>query len=154
MKDLPNFREFTFGWLIFVFLIPTYLLIIFLFYTGLGDRPLTAGPFILVSVVMGLTALLFYGMTTEINGETISVSFGVGLIRKKIPLTRIMNAETVRSPWYYGWGIRLIPNGMMFNISGLEAIELRFNDSDRVFRIGSKQPALLKKEIEKRISRR
>lgn len=151
MKNLSNFREFTFGWLMFAFLIPTYALVVFLFFTGLGDRPLTPGLFIFVSLLMAIAALLFYGMTTEIDGESISVWFGVGLIRKKIPLSRIVATETVKSPWYYGWGIRLIPNGWMFNIRGPHAIELKFNDSDRIFRIGSMHPDVLKKEIDARM---
>jgi hypothetical protein len=154
MKTHETYREFTFGWLVFAFVIPTYALMIYLYVNGLGDRPFTPGLFILVSAVMVIACLLFSSMTTTVSDEKVVVSFGIGLIRKRIPLSRIMGAETVRSPLYYGWGIRLIPNGMMYNISGSYAVELTFNDSDRIFRIGSKKPSALREEILKRIDRK
>ena len=153
MRASTPYREFTFGWLIFAFMVPTYGLMIYLFVTGLGDRPLTWVPFLLITCLIAIACVLFYGMTTELTSEALTVWFGIGLIRRKIPLTRIMSVESVKSPWYYGWGIRFIPNGMMYNISGFDTIELKFNDSDRVVRIGSKTPSVLKSEIEARLRR-
>ena len=152
MKNVQPFREFTFGWILFAFMVPLIALEIYLFETGAGDRPLTLTWFILISGLLVVTWLLLFGMTTEVSNETINVSFGFGLIRKRIPLSRVASAESVRSPWYYGWGIRLIPNGMMYNIDGFESVELKFKDSRRIFRIGSKRPKDLKKEIEARIA--
>ncbi|MGV3587775.1 MAG: hypothetical protein ACO1OF_12280 [Adhaeribacter sp.] len=93
----------------------------------------------------------FYGLTTKITAEAITVSFGIGLIRKRIKLQRIKTVDTVKSPWYYGWGIRIIPNGTLYNISGTDGVELKFNDTDRIIRIGTKDSLTLKKEIEKRL---
>ena len=152
MKNVPPFREFAFGWMLLALMIPLIALEVYLFVTGAGDRPLTLTWFILISGLLLLTWLLFFGMTTEVSNETIIVSFGLGLIRKRIPISRVASAESVRSPWYYGWGIRLIPNGMMYNIDGLESVELRFKDSRRIFRIGSKRPNDLKREIVARIA--
>jgi hypothetical protein len=98
-----------------------------------------------------LVCLLFYGLTTKITPDTISVSFGIGLIRKRIKLKRIKTVEIVKSPWYYGWGIRIIPNGTLYNMSGTDGVELKFNDTDRIIRIGAKDSLTLKKEIEKRL---
>jgi hypothetical protein len=151
MENSKKFREFTFGWTIFAVMIPTFGLLVFLYITGMGDRPLSLGGFIAISAVMAATCVLFYGLTTEVTEDTITVSFGAGLIRKSIPFSRITSVEPARSPWYYGWGVRLIPNGMMFNISGTQSVELRFKDSRRVFRIGTKSPLALKQEIAKRI---
>jgi hypothetical protein len=105
----------------------------------------------MISSVFLLVYLLFYGLTTKISAEIITLSFGIGLIRKRILINRISNVETVKTPWYYGYGIRFIPNGMLYNISGSEGIEIEFNDTKRVVRIGSKNPGLLKLQIEKRI---
>jgi hypothetical protein len=90
-------------------------------------------------------------LTTKINSDTITVSFGIGLIRKRIKLKRVKAVDTVKSPWYYGWGIRIIPNGTLYNISGYDGVELKFNDTDRIIRIGTKDSVTLKKEIEKRM---
>lgn len=89
-------------------------------------------------------------MTTTIDAESITISFGIGLIKKKINLDNIKSVTGVQNPWYWGWGIRIIPNGTLYNISGCKGIELKFKNSDKIIRIESKDPETLKK-IEKRI---
>ena len=46
------------------------------------------------------------------------------------------SAEKVRNKWYYGFGIRLIPGGQMYNVAGLDAVELKLTNG-RVFRVGT-----------------
>jgi hypothetical protein len=148
MKD---YKEFTFGWLIFVLLIPIHLLMTYLYINDIGDRPMGTNGYIILTVTFILIYFLFYGLTTKITSDTITVSFGVGLIRKKIQLKRVKTVDTIKSPWYYGWGIRIIPNGTLYNISGTDGVELKFDDTNRIIRIGTKDSLTLKKEIEKRL---
>jgi len=101
-----------------------------------------------------ITYLLFYGLTTKIENGLLTVSFGVGLIRKRIQLHRIKKVATIVNPWYYGWGIRFIPNGMLYNMSGSDGVELQFNDTGRIIRIGTRDSDRLKMEIESRLKRR
>jgi len=108
--------------------------------------------FVAVTSILVLVCLLFYGLSTTVSATNITVSFGIGLIHKKIPMQKIKSIQIVESPWYYGWGIRLIPNGILYNISGQKGVELRFFDTDRVIRIGSKNPEVLKNEIEKSLT--
>lgn len=149
MKD---FKEFTFGWLIFVLAIPIQLLLTFLYVNNLGDRPLGTAPYIVSMVIFVFICFTLYGLTTKVSSSAITVSFGVGLIRKKILLDRIRSVAIVESPWYYGWGIRLIPNGTLYNISGSHGVELAFKDTDRIIRIGTKDPVTLRKEISRRLA--
>jgi hypothetical protein len=148
MKD---YKEFTFGWLIFVFVVPIHLLMTYLYMNNIGDKPISTDGYIIITLTFILVCFLFYGLTTTITSDTISVSFGIGLIRKRIKLERIKSVDTVKSPWYYGWGIRIIPNGTLYNISGTDGVELKFNDTDRIIRIGAKNSLTLRKEIEKRL---
>jgi hypothetical protein len=90
-------------------------------------------------------------MSVKLTQDTLVVSFGIGLIRKSIPLKRIKAVNAVKSPWYYGWGIRIIPNGVLYNIRGQDGVELKFKDTERIIRIGTKDSSNLKKEIEKRL---
>jgi len=147
MKD---YKEFQFGWLIFIFLIPVQILIAYFYINNIGDRPMDATGYITVNVILVIPYFLFYGMTTRITNEQIVISFGIGLIKKKILLSRVTSVEQVTSPWYYGYGIRFIPNGMMYNIGGSNGVELVFNDTKRIFRIGSKDASRLQREILKR----
>jgi hypothetical protein len=123
----------------------------YLYINNIGDRPMGTNGYIIVTLTFLLIYFLFYGLTTKINSDTIIVSFGVGLIRKKIQLKRVKTVDTIKSPWYYGWGIRIIPNGTLYNLSGTDGVELKFNDTNRIIRIGTKDSLTLKKEIEKRL---
>lgn len=149
---MKEYKEFTFGWLVFAFAVPAHIWIIFLFINHVGDNPITTSSFIGANFTLIAVYVLFYGLTTKITSDGVVVSFGIGLIHKRIKLERIKLAETVHNPWYYGWGIRFIPNGMLYNISGSEGVELRFKDSSRVVRIGSKMPDVLKEEIGRRLA--
>ena len=149
MKD---YTEFQFGWIIFVIMIPLQIMIFYFYLNDIGDRPLETNGFLIINLIIILIYSLFYGMTTRITDDSIRLSFGIGLIRKTIQLNQIMTIETVKNPWYFGWGVRFIPNGMLYNITGTAAIELKFKHTNKVFRIGSKDPLKLKQEIEKRLS--
>lgn len=90
---------------------------------------------------------LFYNLTVEVNQNAIRCSFGIGLISKTITIDEIEKAHYVRNPWYFGWGIRSISNGWMFNVSGFDAVELTLKSNDQ-FRIGTNDPSGLLSAIE------
>jgi hypothetical protein len=100
-----------------------------------------------VLVTLGLLALLFCSLTVRIQGRWLECFFGIGVIRKKIALADIVGARQVRNRWYYGWGVRMTPGGWMFNVSGLDAVELELASGKR-FRIGTDRPQELLRAIE------
>ncbi len=89
-----------------------------------------------IVIILLLCAALFHSLTIEINASELRCFFGFGIVSKRFPLSEIAAAVPVRNRWYYGWGIRLSLSGWMFNVSGLEAIELRLKSGIR-FRIGT-----------------
>jgi len=149
---MTDYKEFTFGWLVFAFVVPIHLLLTYLYVNDMGDRPIGTNGYITITLALIVVCLLFYGLTTSITSDAIVISFGIGLIRKKIQIERITSVVTVETPWYYGWGIRIIPKGTLYNISGIDGVELKFNNTGRVVRIGSRDSSRLKMEIEKRLS--
>jgi len=42
-------------------------------------------------------------------------SFGIGLIKKKVPLAQIIACAPIRIRWWYGW---------LYNVSGLDAVAI------------------------------
>jgi hypothetical protein len=72
----------------------------------------------------------------------VRLRYGVGLIRKTIRLEDVRSCREVRNPWYVGWGIRLAPSGVIWNVSGFDAVELALASGKR-FRIGTDEPAAL-----------
>ncbi len=85
---------------------------------------------------------LFASLTVEIDAEHLRIRFGIGLIRKRFPLDQIDTCRSVKNSWLYGWGIRLTPHGWLYNVSGLEAVELKMK-SGKTYRIGTDEPAAL-----------
>jgi hypothetical protein len=96
--------------------------------------------------VLALVLLLFGSLTVEVDREAIRLRFGVGLVRKRIPLAGFRSWREVRNPWSAGWGIRLFPGGVLWNVSGLDAVELVLADGRR-FRVGTDEPAELVRAI-------
>ena len=86
-----------------------------------------------------IALFLFRSLTIEIDSTELRCFFGDGLIKRRFPLVEIISAKPVRNRWYYGWGVRLIPSGWMFNVSGLDAVELVLSNGKR-FRIGTDNP--------------
>ncbi len=89
--------------------------------------------------VLALMMPLFGWLTVTVDEEAVMARFGIGLLRKKIRLSDIKSATQVRNKWWYGWGMRMGPSGWMFNVSGLDAVEIEFKGGGR-FRIGTDEP--------------
>ncbi len=104
----------------------------------------------LIALVIFCCLLLFWSLTVEVKFDHILVYFGFGIIRKKISLADIQQVNAVKTPWYYGWGIRPAPHGWMFNVSGFGGVELIFKNNER-FRIGSDEPRRLAEAIQNQI---
>ena len=103
--------------------------------------------------VLIICLILFSTLTVLADHRSIVVWFGPGVIRKKLSLEEIESSKVVRNFWLSGWGIRKIPKGWLFNVSGLYAVELSLK-SGKVFRIGTDEPHILNNFLQKRLSER
>jgi hypothetical protein len=137
--DRRQFGYLTTGWILFIVVI---LVGVIFSLQDPGGRPALV---ILVTVFMGIE-LLFMSLTVAVDATCVKLSFGVGLIRRRIPVERIESANPVRNRWWYGLGIRLTPHGWMWNIQGLDAVELTYTNG-RCFRIGTADPEGLSSAI-------
>lgn len=91
--------------------------------------------FLVLLILLGCL-FLFPTLTVECDEQKLEVRFGLGLIRKRFLYKDIHSCKVVKNLWIYGFGIRLIPSGWMFNVSGLSALELQFKNGKK-FRIGT-----------------
>lgn len=89
-----------------------------------------------------VVGLLFGWLRVTVNREQLQVRFGLGLIRRTVPLSSVRGYRPVRNAWYYGWGIRWFPGGVLYNVSGLDAVELRL-EGGKLLRIGTDEPEAL-----------
>jgi uncharacterized membrane protein YdbT with pleckstrin-like domain len=108
---------------------------------------------IAVLVVLAVVLVLFNSLTVVINEEELVVQFGGGAIRKRFKLNEIDSCQPVRVPWYYGWGIRATPQGMVFRVSGFDTVQVRLV-TGREFLIGTDVPQELAEAITQAISHR
>jgi membrane protein YdbS with pleckstrin-like domain len=147
---MKEYTSFQFGWFILI-LGPMMIWIYYLYATQAGDNPLPFVPMLLVEALFIVIILLFYGLKVTVKKEEIELKYGIGWIHKTIALNDVQSVKTVRNPWYYGLGIRVIPKRMLYNIHGLDAVELTFSSKKRIVRIGSPESHRLKLEIERRL---
>lgn len=123
------------------FIVVALLMLVVFLSTGLSTILLVTLAVLFVCVV------LFHSLTVEVTGEAVMVCFGPGLIKKSFSVADILKSHTVRNRWYYGWGIRFTPHGWLYNVSGLDAVEIGLCDG-RTYRIGTDEPERLSRAIE------
>ena len=87
-----------------------------------------------------LIALALFAWLTVTGYETyLEMRFGVGLVRKKFAFRDIQSCKKVRNSPVYGFGIRVYPGGWLYNVSGLDAVELQMKNGKK-YRIGTDVP--------------
>jgi hypothetical protein len=115
--------------------------------------PAAAHPALLV--VLGflvLAGVVFSSLTVEVTASSLVFWFGPGVLRKQVPLAEIAGVEVVRNPWYWGLGWRITPRGMLYSVSGLDAVEITRRDGSR-FRLGTDQPERLVRTLQEALER-
>jgi hypothetical protein len=93
-----------------------------------------------VALTMLICLLIFYKLTIVIDDGYFSFSLGLGLISKKYPIGEIKSCTPVKNFFLTGIGIRMLPNGWLYNVSGLGAVELSFKNKKSIVRIGTNDP--------------
>ncbi len=98
------------------------------------------------AVMCGITSLasgLFGTLTTTVDDASVVVQFGpIGLIHDSFAIVDITSARAVRNSLLHGVGMRYIPHGRLWNVWGLDAVELQLRNGTR-FRIGTDEPQAL-----------
>ena len=102
-------------------------------------------------IIIAVALVLFASLTVVIWEEELEVRFGPGLIRKRFKLNEIESCKVVKNHWYYGWGIRLTPHGILYNVSGFYAVEIKLR-TGRQYRIGTNAPQELEEAIRRALS--
>jgi hypothetical protein len=115
-----------------------------LFAVGFAAR--RAVPFVPLAALLAATDWAFSSLTVEVTPTRLIWFFGPGLLRKNIEREAITGATPVRNPWWYGWGIHLTPRGWLYNVGGLDAVELALSNG-RTLRIGSDEAAALARAL-------
>ncbi|SET42311.1 hypothetical protein [Thalassotalea agarivorans] len=96
-----------------------------------------------VCALIAVVAFLFSSLNISIDETSLYWSFGPGFWRKSISLSDIASARIVDAKWYYGLGIRLIPTGWLYIVSGTKAVEVTLTSGKRISLGSDETDALL-----------
>jgi hypothetical protein len=96
-------------------------------------------PAIALTVLLFAVAIVFSSLTVEVNDDELRWHFGPGLWSYRLSLDEIKEVAVVKNRWWYGFGIRMGQGFRLYNVSGLDAVELRLK-TDEIRRIGTDDP--------------
>jgi hypothetical protein len=96
-------------------------------------------PAAIAPIVILAVAIVFSSLTVEVGNREVSWYFGPGFWTYRLALDEIESVAAVRNRWWNGFGIRMAAGFRLYNVSGLDAVELRLK-SNEVRRIGTDDP--------------
>lgn len=118
--------------------------LVLLFSWMLIKSGLSSSPESYIYLILDLTfifcLLLLYKLTITIDKTHVSFKFGIGLFGRSYKISDIESCTSVTNTPLFGIGIRMLPNGWLYNVSGFKAIELQFKNRKSVVRIGTDKP--------------
>jgi hypothetical protein len=90
-------------------------------------------------IILAAVAIVFHSLTVSVDGREIRWHFGPAWWSYQLALDEIQSVAIVRNSWVNGFGIRKAPNFTLYNVSGLDAVELKLK-SGEIRRIGTDDP--------------
>ena len=95
---------------------------------------------LVLAVGTAIMAGLFSSLTVIADDDEVRWYFGPGAWSYRLPVTDIESVRVVRNSWLNGFGIRMRPGFRLYNVSGLDAVELKLK-SGEIRRIGTDDAA-------------
>jgi hypothetical protein len=99
-------------------------------------HPAATIPMLVALVVI---AIFFHSLTVEIDGNELCRYFGPGLWTYRLTSEEIESVRAVRNRWWFGYRIRRHNSFILYNVSGLDAVELKLKTGN-IRRIGTDDP--------------
>lgn len=95
---------------------------------------------LMVLVILVLAILFFYKMEIKMTSSELSVSFGIGLIKKSWKTNDFDFSlyKNIKAPWYYGIGVRVLNDGVLYNAKPGDSIGFFNKETKRYIYIGTK----------------
>ncbi|MCY4369825.1 MAG: hypothetical protein OXF41_10535 [bacterium] len=118
-----------------------YLILLLALIVGFLD-PDTALPSLALMTSVFVTAVLFLGfrsLMVTVTPSDVELAYSLGWPSKRIERSRIVSVEPLEVPWWDGGGVHLISRGWIWNVWGIETVQLTFSDGSRLL-IGTDDP--------------
>ncbi len=132
-----HYKKSQYGILITLIFSLITLLIVGFYLFKVGSKPISLLPTIIISLFFLLIIASFYKLTITITDTEIKAKFGIGLIRRSLPIKAIKynTIKKIKIPALYGIGIRFTPYGILYNVKLGEAIKIE--SAEKSFFVGT-----------------
>jgi len=105
----------------------------------------------IISLLLLLVGIIFSSLSASVDKEMLSWHFGFKFWHKKIALDKVASCQVVKNSVLYGFGIRMMGSGWLYNVSGLLAVEIVLKSGEKI-RLGTDEPEYLAQAIKSAIS--
>ena len=149
---MVDYKKTQIGW-IAIALLSAIIILLFCSYTFQWGNPPSFKKLIYLSIFLLVCILLFFKLTIKLKNSILKIIFGVGLIRFNINIDKLISVRLIELPWYYGIGIKKTSEGMLFNIQGKTAVEVKYinkKGGSKSVTVGTADPEELRKVLESR----
>jgi hypothetical protein len=102
-----------------------------------------------LTVGFAILAGLFSSLTVVVDDDELRWYFGPGAWSYRLSPAEIESVRVVRNSWLNGFGIRMRPGFRLYNVSGLDAVELKLKTGE-IRRIGTDDPSGLAAALQHR----
>lgn len=139
------------GWFLIGLFSAVSVFLVLAYWYQWGTNPLPKIPFLMALAIQIVVLLLFYQLTITVNPSGIRIRYGIGLINISISMEKLLQVDAIKTPWYYGLGIRITPQGLLYNIQGSKAVRLVYQNKSKkkTVMLGTTEPEVLKRVLEK-----
>jgi hypothetical protein len=106
--------------------------------------PLVAlvGPLALTAAVVAVVSTF----TIEVTERELVLAFGLGLFRRRVPLSDIVRVERTTVPWWYGVGIKISPSYITYVVATGPAVAITLSKG-MALRISTDDPDALMRAL-------
>ena len=101
----------------------------------LGKKDIKVVLYFVSPLMLGILAI-FWSLTVEVTKTHLTHAFNFDFWKRSYALTEIESVSKVQNSWLYGFGIRYIGSGWLYNVSGTDAILIEFTDGKQI-RLGT-----------------
>lgn len=148
---MVRYRNFQFGWFIVCVFVIVMIFITLGYIYQWGNSPIDIYGYVFFMVLFGSILLVFCGLTVTVDSNYIKIRFGISFFSKKIRLSSVRSVRIIKYPVLAGYGIRILPKGILYNVSGRYAVEIRLDGKRGAIMIGTNDKENLIDAIEKNL---
>ncbi len=133
-----KYKKTQYGILLNLLLISSIIFLIVAYYFQIGTKAIPKNISLSILVILVFAWLLTYKLTISIDDEYITAIFGIGLLKRKIPIYEIdfNTLEILKPSALTGIGIRLTPKGWLWNVKIGKALFFK-TKNNKIFFVGT-----------------